>query len=343
MTRFIKNLYKVIAYHLPETELETITNRILCKGIITNIPYKLPINEHIYLSEAFDPLTLTKERKIANIIYKDILNYIFSQLSQNEKDIIGMYKTYGEIASFPYDIDIHRLTSLYTIFDDNNSFTIDTEFGKLRIIFCERNKYGVNDNVLLGYDDELKALIIFIEDGKNITTEDIINLFIDRDYSYIHELQHYIDDIFENLSKEMYNAKDSITYLNDPSEFKANLQMIISMFGKFLFRNGKILEFEKLHDKLYINQLFEKFLGIKPDKYFHNVINNEAQELFRKLIFYLNDENKKEFYKQLYHYTCDYYATEEDIKFDENRKKQELIRLFRLEETFIIKTNKGAE
>lgn len=33
--------------------------------------------------------------------------------------------------------------------------------------------------------------------------------------------------------------------------------------------------------------------------------------MFKKEIFYLDDENKNEFYKQLYTYTPDYYATKD--------------------------------
>ena len=56
--------------------------------------------------------------------------------------------------------------------------------------------------------------------------------------------------------------------------------------------------------------------------------------MFKKEIFYLNDENKNEFYKQLY--TSDYYVTKDDTDFKEKANvKNEMIRLFRLEENFI--------
>ena len=58
--------------------------------------------------------------------------------------------------------------------------------------------------------------------------------------------------------------------------------------------------------------------------------------MFKKEIFYLDDENKNEFYKQLYTYTPDYYATKDNIDFKEKANvKNETIRLFRLEENFI--------
>lgn len=335
MGKFINNLYKVAAQHSPETTLDSIVDRLLTEGQLTNLPYKFPIKVYLYLTETFDPLQLTKERKIANNIYRSILNYIYNYLPQNERDMIGMYKTYGLKASLPYDIDEHRLTSLYNILDDNNSFDINTEFGKLKIKFCERSVYNVDEDTLLGYDDELKAIIIFVDDGQNITTLDIVNLFLDTNHIYLHELQHYVDDITGNAVKQKYDIGDPIAYLNDPDEVKANIQMILGTFGRFLFKNNKLIEFEKLKDKSYLTNLFNIFLGNSLNSKFTNVINKDTQEMFRKEIFYLNDTNKNEFYKQMYSYISDYYNTEEDIKFDESKKKQELIRLFRLEENFM--------
>ena len=45
MTKFINNLYKVFAYHLPETTLESISDELLKNGHIATIPYKYPIKK----------------------------------------------------------------------------------------------------------------------------------------------------------------------------------------------------------------------------------------------------------------------------------------------------------
>lgn len=336
MTKFINNLYKVFAYHLPETTLENISDELLKNGHIATIPYKYPIKKYLYLSEALDSMQLTKERKIARTIYRDMLNYIYEYLSQNEKDMIGIYKTYGSIASFPYDIDEHRLSSIYKILDDENSFDIKTKFGKLKFKFCERKDYGVNKDTLMGYDDELKAFIIFIDDGKDITTKDIVELFLDDGNKHLHELQHYIDDVLNQKVNKSYDQTDNEAYLNDPDEFKANLQMIIGSFGRFLFKNSNVIIFDKLKEKEYINNLFNIFLGYDKNNKFTDIISDNTKSMFRKEIFYLNDENKNEFYKQLYTYTSDYYATNDDIDFKEKvNVKNEMTRLFRLEENFI--------
>ena len=336
MTKFINNLYKVFAYHLPETTLESISDELLKNGHIATIPYKYPIKKYLYLSEALDSMQLTKERKIARTIYRDMLNYIYEYLSQNEKDMIGIYKTYGSIASFPYDIDEYRLSSIYKILDDENSFDIKTKFGKLKFKFCERKDYGVNKDTLMGYDDELKAFIIFIDDGKDITTKDIVELFLDDGNKYLHELQHYIDDVSNQKVNKSYDQTDNEAYLNDPDEFKANLQMIIGSFGRFLFKNSNVIIFDKLKEKEYINNLFNIFLGYDKNNKFTDIISDNTKSMFRKEIFYLNDENKNEFYKQLYTYTSDYYATNDDIDFKEKvNVKNEMTRLFRLEENFI--------
>ena len=336
MTKFINNLYKVLAYHLPETTLESISDELLKNGHIATIPYKYPIKKYLYLSEALDSMQLTKERKIARTIYRDMLNHIYEYLSQHERDMIGIYKTYGSIASFPYDIDEHRLSSIYKILDDENSFDIKTKFGKLKFKFCERKDYDVNKDTLMGYDDELKAFIIFIDDGKDITTKDIVELFLDDGNKHLHELQHYIDDVLNQKVNKSYDQTDDEAYLNDPDEFKANLQMIIGSFGRFLFKNSNVIIFDKLKEKEYINNLFNIFLGYDKNNKFTDIISDNTKSMFRKEIFYLNDENKNEFYKQLYTYTSDYYATNDDIDFKEKvNVKNEMTRLFRLEENFI--------
>lgn len=336
MNEYLDNIYKLAMKHTSETEVGRLVEKSLQQIKGFSIPAKYPVKQYLYLTEAFDPLQLTRERRIANDIYRDLLKDIYSKLSRNEKDMIGAYKTYGSVASLPYDIDEFRKTSLYSSLDNNHSFSIDTVFGKLIVKFSERNEYKMPEDVLLGYDDETKTLIIFVENIENITKLDIVKLFLDTDYNYLHELQHYVDDMTNGLVNKKYDILDSIAYLNDPDEFKANVQMIIGTFGRFILRNGKNLIFENLKDKNYINTWFDMFLGQVPlPKGYYNVIDADIQAMFRKDIFYLTPENKEEFYNQLYKYTSDYYNTEEDIKFDENKKKQELTRLFRLEENFM--------
>lgn len=341
MGKFIKDLYKIIVQHLPEVTLESIIEKVMNNEHIASLTYKFPIKPYIYLTEAFDSEQLTKERKIARNIYRSMLNEVFKNLSQNERDMIGMYKTYGSKASFLYDVDEHRLSSVYHLLDDNNSFIVDTDFGKLKFRFCERKEYNVDEDVLMGYDDELKAIVVFIEDGENITTKDVVDLFLDEGNKHLHELQHYIDDITGNMVHQTYDPSDLEAYLNTIDELKANIQMILGTFGKFLFKNSNKINLDNLKDKNYITKIFNIFIGKMPNlNRYQNVVNKDTQSMFRREIHNLTSENKKEFYDQLYKYTSDYYGTDKDLNFDESRKKQELIRLFRLEETFIYEEDK---
>lgn len=334
MSKFIKNLYKVFAYHLPETTLTDVIDNLLKTGHISTIPHKLPIKNNIPLLETFDSLELIKDRKISQEIFRSLYNTIYTNLSQNERDMIGMYKTYGFNASFPYDIDEHRLTSIYNILDDDNSFIIKTRFGDLTFKFAERDEYNTNIDTLLGYEDQENKILIFVDDGKNITTLDIINILTND--NYLHEFQHFIDNISNKFINNEYDKEDLIAYLNSPNEFKGNLQMILGSFGRFLFKNVNKINLLQLKDKNEVKKLLSVFLGYRQDKKFDNVINSNTQEMFRKEIFYLNEENKNEFYKQLYKYTSDYYNTNDDIDFTESiNLKKEMIRLFRLEENFI--------
>lgn len=335
MSKFAKNLYRVAAYHLSEVTLDDLTTRLLETGHIAIIPYKFPINKHLYLNEAFNSAELMKDRRISRDIFRNLHNKIYKNLSQNERDMLGMYKTFGSNASFPYDIDEHRLSSVYNLLDDSNSFVIKTDFGDLRFKFSERDSYGVSEDTLLGYDDEKNKVVIFVDDVENITTLDIINLLLND--NYLHEFQHYVDKIKNQLANDSYDEKDYVAYLNNQNEFKANLQMIIGFFGRFLYKNIRRIDLSKLKRKDEVNRLLNIFLGYMQDKTFSNVISSSAQEMFRKEIYYLNNENKAEFYKQLYAYTSDYYNTEDDLDFNESSTvKNEAMRLFRLEECFIF-------
>lgn len=334
MAKFIENVYKVIAYHMPETRLEWLVDRLITTNHLTELPHKYPIKEFIYLTEAFDPLQLTKERKISQEIFRNLWNTIYKFLSQNERDMINMYKTYGTLASFPYDVDEHRLTSLYNHLDDENCFTINTDYGNLKFEFAEREKYNVGFDTVLAYDDEENKVIIFVKKGDEITNIDIINIFIEHEGKFLHELQHYIDKMTDALADKNYEDDNPIAYLNDKSEFKANTQRIIGSFGRFLFKNQHNFKLEDLKNKNNVDSLFKIFIGQIENKRFNNVINTDTQEVFRKSIYYLYPENKTEFYNQLYKYTCDYYNSNDDMDLNEGRKR-ELIRLFRLEENYI--------
>lgn len=334
MTKFIDDIYKILVQHIPETSIEYIIDQLFEKGSFADVPWEWPIEPYVYLTESFDSLQLTQERKIAQEIFRTLWNEIYKLLPRKEQDMIGMYKTYGTLASFPYDIDGHRLTSLYRYLDNENCFSIDTPYGPLTFEFAERSKYGVSKDFQLAYDDEKNRIIIFVKNGRNITTKQIIDIFVIKRDRFLHELQHFVDKMTNKLHNKEFDENDPISYLNTESEFKANLQRILGSFGRFLFKNYNEFKIEDLRDKNKVDKLFGIFIGDIPNPKFQNVVSSETQKTFRIDIYYLNPENKKEFYNQLYRYTSDYYNTNIDMDLNENRKK-ELIRLFRLEENFL--------
>ena len=327
--------YKECANTNDETELYPIVLKFLKYNRIADILYKYPLQEYFELEEKLDSEQLTNKRKEAFNIFKTFKNYILQNLSQNERDMINIYKTFSTSAQFNYDIDEFKTSSIMNILD-NACITIDTIYGSLIFEFVTRNDKEIPEDYILGFDDETKKIIIFVNDNQNIKRLEILNLF-SNSWQYIHELTHYIDDINDSLNKYNQNISQE-EYLNDPSEFKANLQMILGSFGRFLFKNNKLIDFTKLKDYDYIDYLFDIFLEKKIDINFKNTENKSTLKQFRICIFYLNKENKEEFYNQLHTYISEYYNTEKDTDFTE-ATIQKFIKLFRLEESF-YKENK---
>lgn len=326
-------IYKLVRKNneKPQVTLESVLDRLLenRNRIAMIVCNRYPVREYLYLAEGFNSSQLAKERKISRAIYREFLNALYKNISREERDSIGMFKAYGSLAEFPYVDDLYRPSSLQI----DKPIEVKTKFGNLYFKFAERNNYGVNENTLLGYDDEEKAFVIFLNYKDYLTVKDIIDLFLDIGYKHLHELQHYIDDKRNVLIKREFS--DELDYLNDQSEFKADLQMIIGSFGRFLFKNNDLINIVQLKDDNYVLELFNIFVGNISNHKYRNVINKEAQEMFNRFIENWDLENQKEFFRQVYKYTSHYYNTKKDIKFDEAYRRKELIRLFRLEENFI--------
>lgn len=278
-----------------------------------------------YIKEDFNTLDLLKDRKEANEVYRKLNDYILKNVNQDERDLILSYKTYGFKASFPYDIDEKRQTSL-----KNKEFILNTSFGPLSFEFSTRDKYKQNDGILLCYEDELNKVVIFTEKPE-VRVIDIINVLRKRN-RFIHELTHYLDNIQNNWIKTKYNIKDDIEYLNSLNEFKANLQMILSEFGRYLFKNQIKYSLEDLKSNKKIYEIFQFFLRDSSDE---NCVDDEELQLFRKLYGYLNSQNKAEFHKQLFDYISNHFNTDKDFDLSESYRRKAFTYLLRLEENFV--------
>ena len=329
---YMKDIYEYTTKNLSrKTLLEAVSNIFNNKPLVTNLDWKWPIYRYFYIKEDFDNTPSEEEIYEADSIYHSLRNYILKNVSKEERDIIALYTVYGDLASFKYDIDEQRLSdfngSLY-----NCKADIKTKYGNLIFKFCGHDDYNVDSSVLAGYDNEEKAVIIFIENANNIKTIDLINVLRRRN-RFIHELSHYIDDINKNLSYEEYDFKTpegSIKYLNDPSEFKANVHSLIYSFGGYLFKNqNEIMKKYDLQNNKDIDILLNVFLN---DTSKNNVLDDEDLSIFRKCLAYWYPENKKKFYDFL-HKTIS--NTQKKINYTESERKNNILKLLKLEETLL--------
>lgn len=319
------NIYESCIKTLPRKTLEEVVDGLFHnKRIFPYLDWKWPINSFFELKENFllESEFLDK-LKISNSIYKNLRDFIINNISKEERDILNLYGTYGDMASFPYDVDEKRESII------PKEFTIDTILGKLDFKFGDHRQYNVSDDILLAYDDEKNYIILFVNDKDSIKTEDLINI-LRKHYRFIHELTHFIDKINENL--EQFNYTNDIEYLNSPNEVRANIQMLIYCFGRYLFKNHNNILNYNLKNERDIDFLFKKFLN---DTSKNNVVDEDDLEMMRKEEYYMYPENKKKLYDSLHKYIIDEYGTDDDINYKESHTKENMIRLLRLEEKVI--------
>ncbi len=292
------------------------------------LTYKYPYNPYFNIKEAFTLDNLTEDRKKASVIYKQFKDTILQNLTPEERDIYYLYNTHGDLASFKYDIDEQRIVDLQHILR-NNTLYVNTMFGDLPFEFTIKEKYNASNDTLLAYEDELNRVLIFVSNPSKIKLIDLINI-LRRSSRFIHELTHYIDKIEDHFDGKN-DYEDSIEYLNLNDEFKANMQSIIYDFARYIFKNiYYIRQNFDLRKKEDVLSLFNLHFLVDNK---NNVVDNEDLEMHRKQIYYLTDEKKNIFYNEL----CKYITNELDIDkpFEEAYSAEYLLKLFRLEESFI--------
>ena len=325
------NLYKEFINTMPrKTLLEVVEPIFNNKSLITGLDWKMPIRKFYYLYEDFDSTPSYLEIKEAHNIFISLRNFIIKNISKEEKDIIALYTTYGDLAQFKYNTDIQRISEFNNVLN-NGCTTVNTKYGQIIFEFTTRNKYNIPSDVLAIYDDESKKVMLFIDNDKDITTEDLIEILRSRD-KFIHELSHYIDDINKNLSKQEYgNTKEeTIKYLNDPNEFKAISHSIIYTFGGYLFKNqNRLTNRYDLTSKKDIEILFDIFLN---DISNNNVVSAEDLENFKLCIKNWNFNNKSKFYDFLYNTISN---TQNKINYSESERKNNMLKLLTLEEQLL--------
>lgn len=331
LKELVKDLYESII----ENNKPRITILEAAKNIFEGKPnlgialtYKYPYNPYFNIKEAFTLDNLTEDRKKASVIYKQFKDTILQNLTPEERDIYYLYNTHGDLAGFKYDIDEQRIVDLQHILK-NNTLSVNTMFGDLPFEFTTKEQYNASNDTLLAYEDELNRVLIFVSNPSKIKLIDLINI-LRRSSRFIHELTHYIDKIEDRFDGKN-DYEDSIEYLNLNDEFKANMQSIIYDFARYIFKNiGYIKQNFDLRKKEDVLSLFNlRFLVDNKN----NVIDDEDLEMHRKRIYYLTDEKKNIFYNEL----CKYITNELDIDkpFEEAYNTEYLLKLFRLEESFI--------
>ena len=307
-----------------KTLSEAVDKKIAKKPLFPSLNIKWPLNRYFNNKENFliESESLDNLR-IADSIYRELRKFIMNNVSEEERDIINFYKVYGDKASFTYDVDEKRNTSLPKV------FTISTILGKLSFEISDVDNYGLDDDTLLAYDDEKDTVILFVVDKNRVIIEDIINI-LRKKYRFIHELTHYIFKMKGDSDKNKF--VNDIEYLNSPEEVKANIQMLIYSFGSYLFKNSDLLQTYNLKSEKEIDFLFNKFLR---DDSIKNIVDSEDLEMMRKEVYYMYPENREMLYDNLHKYITDEYGTSKDIDYKESSLKNNLIRLIRLEEKVI--------
>lgn len=307
-----------------------VINKIIEGRPLVFLDWKHQLNRRFYIKEDYTTKQLNEERIIAEKIYDDFRKFIITRLTKDEQDILNTYGVFGDIASFHYNEDGKR-ESEFTKSLKNNRFILPTRFGDLPVEFAIPEKYGVDDNIIMGYEDEQNLLILFISNEKIIRVEELIQI-LRRKHRFIHELQHYIDKMLKNWVDEKYDISDYNAYINNPNEVKANIQMIIYTFAHYILKNyKKVTEMYDLQKDRSIWMLFNQFL---EDKTYHNVIDEEDLDMINAYISYMNDDNKKLMYKHIYEYIKTDFNPKDKKESIINNTRAYIQKLLRLEESF---------
>lgn len=291
------------------------------------LPYKYPYNSYFEIKEDFTLDNLTEDRKKALIIYKQFKNEILQNLTPEERDIYYLYNTHGDLASFKYDIDEQRIVDLQHLLR-NNTLVINTIFGDLPFEFTTKEKYNASDDTLLAYEDELNRILIFVPNPNKIKLIDLMNI-LRRSGRFIHELTHYIDNIEDHYDGKN-DYKNTIEYLNLKDEIKANLQVMLWSFARYIFKNIYFIKQNfDLRKKEDIYKLFNSYF-LKDTK--NNIVDDEDLEMYRKQVYYLTDENKKWFFNEIYKYILNDFDINKPV--EESYTVDYLLKMLRLEENF---------
>lgn len=292
------------------------------------LTYGYPYNPFFEIKEDFTLDNLTADRQKASSIFESFKTKILQILTPEERDIYYLYNTHGDTASFQYDIDEQRIIENLPNMLNDHTIVINTVLGDLSFEFTTKEKYNASKRTLLAYEDELNKVLIFVPNPDKIKLINLINV-IRRKSRFIHELTHYID-IIEDHYDGKNDYEDDIEYLNLKDEFKANMQAIIYDFARYIFKNIYYIKQKfDLRKKEDIKYLFDEVF-LKATK--NNIIDDEDLKMHRKQVYYLNDENKKTFYDELYKYIINDFNTDKSI--EESYSNEYLLKLFRLEESF---------
>lgn len=326
----IKDVYDKLIKTTPRKSIYEAAHWVLNKNISklgVGFPANCPYKKYFEIKENFTLDNLTEDRELAKQIYNVFKQTILKNMCEEERDLYHLCNVYGDLVNWKYDVDILRQTSIQNILI-NNELIINTKLGKLVFEFATREKYNIKKDTLLIFDDNTNNIIIFVNNPTFITTEEIVDI-LRHSGRFIHELTHYIDKVKDHWDAIKYDIQNDIAYLNNKNELKANLQMILYNFARYIFKNVEyVKQYYDLRKKQDISDLFETFLCDIN----RNVVDDEDLEMYRKEISYLTNENKKLFYEELYKYILNDFDINKPV--EESYTVDYLLKMLRLEENF---------
>lgn len=136
---------------------------------------------------------------------------------------------------------------------------------------------------------------------QKLNKPDIIIIFNDQLLEFINQLEFIINDLYNNkLIDEI--IKDDIIYYKNIANSIIHITKIyfIESLGKYILKNNSIVEAVKQRNTEYIasyNFENDEILQKYKDKYKNNLEITDLIKIFKKILVYLNEENKNNLFE----------------------------------------------
>lgn len=136
---------------------------------------------------------------------------------------------------------------------------------------------------------------------QKLNKPDIIIIFNDQLLEFINQLEFIINDLYQNQFIDEI-IKDDIIYYKNIANSIIHITKIyfIESLGKYILKNNNIVEAVKQRNTNYIASYnFEKDESLQKykDKYKNNLEITDLIIIFKKILLYLNEENKNNLFE----------------------------------------------